>query len=268
LGSLGLALVPLETESGGFRSPGVEDFDLPPIFASVPWLDKPMLQAILSVVLIMGFWIAMSRKNSMVPGKAQFIGESAYSFIRNSIGRDIIGHDFKRYLPYLIALFSFVLINNLFGIFPLTMFPTASHVGWAYGLAIVTWVIYNAAGIAKHGFGGYLKRTVLPQGVPWPLWILVIPIEFLSNILVRPLTLSLRLFANLFAGHLVVLVFVLGGEYLLLHGGSLFNQLAGGVSLLFSLLILALELLVLSLQAYIFTVLTAQYISSSIAEEH
>lgn len=271
MGRLSPMLVPMETGGEeGFESPGVEDFNFPPIFDSpaLSWLDKPMLQAVLSIILVMAFWVAMARKNKMVPGRGQFIGEAAYFFIRDSIGRDIIGHDFKRYLPYLIALFSFVLVNNLFGLFPLLMFPTASHVGWAYGLAIVTWVIYNGAGIAKHGFGGYFKRTVLPEGVPWPLWILVIPIEFLSNILVRPLTLSLRLFANLFAGHLVVLVFVLGGEYLLLHGDSLFNNAAGGVSLLFSLLIMSLELLVLSLQAYIFTVLTAQYISSSIAEEH
>jgi F-type H+-transporting ATPase subunit a len=113
-----------------------------------------------------------------------------------------------------------------------------------------------------------MKRTVLPPGVPWFMWPLVIPIEFVSNILVRPITLSLRLFANMFAGHLLVLVFVLGGEYLLLHSDSLFNKVAGAASLIFSLAIFGLEIVVQSLQAYIFTVLTAQYVSSSIAEEH
>jgi F-type H+-transporting ATPase subunit a len=167
-----------------------------------------------------------------------------------------------------LAVFSFVLVNNLWGVFPLTLFPTAAHVGWAYGLALVSWVIYNGVGIMRHGPLGYLKRSVLPAGVPPALWIIVIPIEFASNILIRPVTLALRLFANMFAGHLLVLVFVLGGEYLLLHSDPIVNKVAGGFSLLFSLAILALEIFVEAFQAYIFTVLSAQYIGSALAEEH
>ena len=83
----------------------------------------------------MVFWLVMSRKTALVPSKGQFIGESAYMFVRNSIARDTIGHDFKKWVPLLIALFSFVLVNNLWGVFPLTLMPTAAHVGWAYGLA-------------------------------------------------------------------------------------------------------------------------------------
>ncbi len=269
MGPITPALVPLD--SGGFQAPGVEDFKLPPIFGNVSWLqwlDKPMFQAIISVILILAFWVWVSSKRNMVPGKAQFIGEYAYSFVRNSSARDVIGHDFKKYVPYLVALFSFVLVNNLFGIFPLLLFPTASHVGWAYGLAALSWVIYNVVGIIKHGPLGYLKLTVMPAGVPVWMYPLVIPIEFLSNIIVRPITLSLRLFANMFAGHLLVLVFILGGEYLILHTDSIFNSVVGGVSLLFSLAIFLLELVVQALQAYIFTILTAQYISSSVAEAH
>ena len=85
-------------------------------------------------------------------------------------------------------------------------------------------MIYNGVGIAKHGFFGYLKHTTLPSGVPGFMWPLIIPLEFVSNIIVRPVTLSLRLFANMFAGHLLVLVFVLGGEYLLLHAESIINK--------------------------------------------
>jgi F-type H+-transporting ATPase subunit a len=264
-----MSLIPME----GFEAPSARSFDLAgePIFPGVPgleWLTKFMLQAIVSVVLIVAFWLIMSRKNSLVPGKAQFAGEYVYNFVRNGIARDTIGHDWQKYLPLLVALFSFVLVNNLFGIFPLTLMPTTAHVSWAYGLAGLVWVLYNAVGIAKHGPWGYLKHTVLPSGVPWYMWPLVIPLEFASNIIVRPATLALRLFANMFAGHLLVLVFVLGGEYLLLHTESAFNKVAGVVSLLFSLVIFALEIFVQSLQAYIFTMLTAQYISSAVAEEH
>ncbi len=219
-----LSLMPLE----GFEPPGVGSFDLPPIFEGVPWFDKYMLQATVSVILILAFWLIMARKNALVPSKSQFIGETAYFFVRNSIARDMIGHDFRKYLPLLIALFSFVLVNNLWGIFPLTLLPTASHVGWAYGLAGLVWIIYNGVGIAKHGPLGYVKHTVLPAGVPKAMWPLIIPLEFLSNIIIRPMTLSLRLFANMFAGHLLVLVFVLGGEYLVLHSDTIVNKIAGG----------------------------------------
>ncbi len=258
-----IGLVPLE----GYTPPGVENFHLPSI-PGVPWLDKYMLQAIVSFFLIMGFWLVMSRKTALVPGKAQYIGEMAYMFVRNSIARDTIGHDFRKWVPLLIALFSFVLVNNLWGVFPLTLLPTASHVGWAYGLAGLVWLIYNGIGIGKWGPIGYLKHATIPPGVPKWMWPIIIPLEFLSNIIVRPATLSLRLFANMFAGHLLVLVFVLGGEYLLLHSAPVFNKVAGVVSLLFSLVIFGLELFVQSLQAYIFTMLTAQYISSATAEEH
>ena len=210
----------------------------------------------------------MARKNKLVPSKGQFVGEYAYFFVRNGIARDMLGHDYKRYLPLLIALFSFILVNNIFGVFPLTLLPTFAHVGWAYGLAFLVWVIYNGAGIQRHGPWGYLRRTCLPAGVPWYMWWLIIPLEFISNIIVRPITLSLRLFANMFAGHLLVLVFVAGGEFLLIEtpvdrhqvlrrrlAGLQHGDLRAG----------ALRAV---LQAFIFTVLTAQYISSAIAEEH
>ncbi len=263
-----MSLIPLE-----FEAPGVQSFEHAnePVFPGVPgleWFNKFMLQAIVAVVLIVAFWMIMSRKNAMVPSKSQFIGETAYNFVRNSIARDMVGHDFRKYLPVLIALFSFILVNNLWGVFPLTLMPTAAHVSWAYGLAALVWVLYNAVGVVTHGPLGYLKHTVLPSGVPWYMWPLIIPLEFASNIIVRPATLALRLFANMFAGHLLVLVFVLGGEYLLLHSEPVINKLAGVASLIFSMAIFGLEIFVQSLQAFIFTVLTAVYISSSAAEEH
>ena len=259
-----LSLMPLET----FEPPGVHSFDYPPIIPGVEWFDKFIFQAILAVIVILAFWLIMARKQAMVPSKGQFIGETAYFFIRNTIARDMIGHDYRKYLPLIIALFSFVLVNNLWGVFPLLLLPTPAHVGWAYGLALLVWVIYNGVGIRKFGLGGYLKNTTLPAGVPKAMWPLIIPLEFLSNIIIRPLTLSLRLFANMFAGHLLVLVFVLGGEFLVLHSDSIVNNVAGVVAWIFSMAIFTLEIFVQSLQAFIFALLTAQYISSAAAEEH
>lgn len=256
-------------EGGGFQPPGPGSFELPPIFASVPWLTKPMLMAFLSVILIAGFYLMTSRKMALVPGRWQFAGEMAYSLVRNNLARDMIGQqDFMKFVPYLVALFSFLLVNNIFGVVPFVQFPTFSHIGWAIAFAIVSWVVYNGVGINKHGFVGYLKLMCWPSGVPWPIMFLLVPIEFASNILVRPFTLALRLFANMFAGHLVLLVFTLGGSYLITQADSLAMAPVGVVAFIMGIALMFLELLVQVLQAYIFTILTASYISGSLAEEH
>lgn len=251
--------------------PGVESFCSRPLFPALgqdwSWLNNHLIQAIVGAALVIGFWLWMAHGQKVVPGRKQFLGESLYNILRNSVARDIVGHDYQRFVPYLVALFSFILVNNLFGEFFLFMFPTFSKIGYAWGLAILSWLLYNGVGIAKWGLLGYVKRSTLPAGVPKALWVLIIPLEFLSNFIVRPITLGLRLFANLFAGHLVVLVFVIGGT-LLLESGTLGLMAAGGVSLIFSFAIFGLEIFVGVLQAYIFTVLTAQYVSSAIAEEH
>lgn len=275
-GLVGL-LIPLEWdacigehEGSGFP-PGVESFCSRPLFPQLgedwSWLNNQLAQAVIGAALVIGFWLWVSRNHEVVPGRRQFIGEYLYNVLRNTIARDILGHDYRRFLPYLVALFSFILVNNLFGEFFLFMFPTFSKIGYPYGLALLSWILYNAAGIAKNGFFGYLKKSTLPPGVPKFLWVLIIPLEFLSNFIVRPLTLALRLFANLFAGHLVILVFVLGGT-LLLQSGVPFYIAAGGASLVFSFAIFGLEIFVGVLQAYIFTVLTAQYVSSALSDEH
>lgn len=266
-----VGLMPLEGDGGAIAGwpPSAESFNSRPLFPGVlpDWVNNHMAQAVIAALLVIGFWVWMARSQKVVPGKKQALGEMAYDLVRNTIARDILGHDYHKYLPYLLALFSFILVNNLFGQTFLFMFPTFSKIGYAYGLALMSWLLYNGAGIKKYGFAAYMKKMTLPEGIPWPLWFLIIPLEFLSNFIVRPVTLALRLFANLFAGHLVIMVFVVGGG-ILLGLSEIFYKFAGGVSILFSFAIFALELLVACIQAYIFTVLTAQYVSSAIAEEH
>ena len=265
-GLIGL-LLPLEGE--GAWPPGVQSFTSRPLFPGVlpDWVNNHVAQAAIGAILVIVFWLWLARGQSVVPGRKQFFGEQVYNLLRNTIARDILGHDYHKYLPYLVALFSFIFVNNLFGSFFLFMFPTFSKIGFPYGLALVTFVMYNVAGISKYGLFNYLKRMTLPEGVPPFLWPVIIPLEFISNFVARPFTLALRLFANMFAGHLVVLVFVVGGT-LLLTSGDAFLFVAGSTSIVFSFAIFGLELLVAALQAYIFTVLSAQYISSAIAEEH
>lgn len=268
MGETTLGLIPMETEGGGgFHPPGLEDFVFDGGFIpGVDWVNKPLIQAIISVILILAFWLIASRKLKKVPGKGQFASEYLYSFIRDGVARDMIGHNWRPYFPYLLGLFCFVLVNNLFGLTFLFMFPTFSNIGYAWGLAIVAWVIYNFAGIKAQG-AAYFKNSVLPAGVPLWLAPVIIPIEFLSNFIIRPLTLGLRLFGNMLGGHMVVLVFILGGTYLLTQAEGFLLNASGVVTLLFTFAIFALELLVAALQAYIFTVLTASYIASA-SEAH
>jgi F-type H+-transporting ATPase subunit a len=169
----------------------------------------------------------------------------------------------------LVSLFFFILINNLFGIVPLLSFSPFSRASFAYGLALLVWIIYNGVGIADKGFFGYLKHTTVPAGVPAWILPLLVPLEFFSNVLVRPMTLSLRLFANMFAGHLLLVLFSTGGAWLLIDAtGSIVLKPAGIVAYLIGIAIGFLEVIVATLQAYVFTLLTATYIGGSLASEH
>ncbi len=170
-------------------------------------------------------------------------------------------------MPYLFTLFFFILLNNLFATIPFIQFPTFSRSGMVYGLAAMSWVVYNAAGISKHGFLGYLKLQCVPAGIKGPILALLIPLEFMSNIVVRPVTLALRLFANMLAGHLLLILFALGGEYLLLEMGLQYAPV-GILAWVLFILIAFLELLVQFLQAYVFVLLNAMYISGAVADEH
>lgn len=273
-----MTAVGAQVKGEGFIPPGPGDFNLPPIGPDKTFeflgetmylgVTKPMLQLVLAAALVFGFFYLASRRQAMVPGRMQFVGEQAYGFVRNSMGRDIIGsHDFMRFVPYLFTLFFFIVVNNVFATIPFIQFPTFSRSGMVYGLALLSWVIYNAVGIKKHGFLGYLKLQSVPAGITGPILALLIPLEFLSNIVVRPVTLALRLFANMFAGHLLLILFALGGEYLILEM-SLQYAPVGVLAWLLFVAIAFLELLVQFLQAYVFVLLNAMYISGAVADEH
>ncbi len=258
-------------ESGEeFVAPGPNSFD----FDAVPLfhlgglaVTKPMVQLLLGALIVFVFFYAAIRRTSLVPGRLQYAGESAYGMVRNSIGRDIIGsHDFLKFVPYLVTLFFFILINNAFASLPFIQFPTFSRASMAYSLAALSWVIYNAVGIKKHGLLGYLKLQSVPSGVTPLMYPLLVPLEFFSNILVRPVTLALRLFANMFAGHLLLILFSTGGLFLIEYGGI--GYIAGPLAWVLAIAISFLELLVQFLQAYVFTLLNAMYISGSLADEH
>ena len=202
-------------EGEGFVPPSTKDFNLPPIFGDNVYTTKPIFLVFLSVILISTFFILSSRKAAIVPSKFQFAGESVYSFVRENLAKEVIGHEFMRFVPYLFTLFTFILVNNWFGIIPMLQFPPMSRVSFPYVLALSAYLVFHYVGIRKQGAFKYFKEILFMPGVPKAAYILITPLEILTFFVVRPLTLSLRLFANMFAGHLLLLVFILGGEHLL-----------------------------------------------------
>ncbi|MEI6867292.1 MAG: F0F1 ATP synthase subunit A [Actinomycetes bacterium] len=250
----------------GFVPPSTADFNLPPIIGNNAYSTKPVFLVLLSVLVISAFFIASSRKALVVPSKLQFAGESIYAFVRNDIGEEIIGHEFMRFVPFLFTLFTFILTNNVFGIVPFLQFPSMSHVSFPYVLAVFSFVIFHAVGIKKQGLGKYLKGIAFMPGVPKAVYILLTPIEIATFFLVRPLTLSLRLFANMFAGHLLLLVFIMGGDHLI--RGVIGLKLIAPFAFAFGIGMTFFEFMVQCLQAYIFTLLTALFIAGALSDEH
>ncbi|MEK6442391.1 F0F1 ATP synthase subunit A [Pseudonocardia sp. T1-2H] len=249
----------------GFDAPGVEDFQLPPVFGPV---TKPVLELVLAAIIVVVLFRLAVRKPQLVPSKTQFLGESFHGIVRNSIAKDMIGPEFLKYVPFLTALFAFILVNNLFGIIPFIQFPTFSHPGVPYALALVVWLIYTSVGIRHHGVGGYLRISTWPPDVPWWVRIILTPIEFLSNIILRPVTLSLRLFGNMFAGHLLLLLFILGGEYMLFTADSILLKILSPFAFLMGIVFTFFEAFIQVVQAYIFVMLTASYIGTVLADDH
>ncbi|MEY4796723.1 MAG: hypothetical protein RJA50_207, partial [Actinomycetota bacterium] len=220
-----------------------------------------------SVILISTFFILSSRKASIIPSKFQFAGESVYSFVRENLAKEVIGHDFLRFVPYLFSLFTFILVNNIFGIIPFIQMPATARMAIPMFLAVLVWVVFNVQGIKHQGFFGYFKSVLFPPGVPKALYILVTPIEFISTLIVRPFSLAVRLFANMLAGHLLLVIFALLSEAMFQARDKILIPI--GVLPFFMLVFLTgFEVLVAFLQAYIFTILAAVYIAGAVHPEH
>ena len=264
----GSVLASVSTQEG-FHAPGPADFEFPPIFTIGAFeFTKPMLVIVLGTLFIGGLFYAVSRNFALVPGKLQFAAESGYNFVRNGIVPDTIGREGYRFVPYLATLFFFLAVMNVSGIIPILQFPATSRIAIPLFLAIISWVIFNYVGIRRQGFGGYFKNMMFPPGVPKAIYPLLAPLEFLSTVIIRPFTLTLRLTMNMFAGHLVLLLTILGGEYLLFEMQGVVGFAAGSMSILFGIVLTFFEGFIQLLQAYVFTLLSAIYIGGALTHEH
>jgi F-type H+-transporting ATPase subunit a len=261
-----VSIVALVAE-GSYETPGVQDFWQPLIGHGAFAVTRASVVILISVALISWALLAGTKKLTVVPSKGQALTEATYGFVRNEVGRDIIGsRDFLRFVPFLFTLFTLILLNNVFSITPVIMFPSMGRIGFPAALTLVVFVVYHWIGIKKHGFVGYFK-SIVPAGLPVGLIPYIFVLELITDLFTRPVTLALRLFGNMFAGHMLLVLLVGGGEYMISHG-AFGIKIAGGGSLVMAFVMTVFELLVQVLQAYIFTLLAALYIGGALADEH
>lgn len=250
-------------------------------------INKAVLYVILTGVLTVAALVMVARRMQANPtGRAQTVVEWAYEFVDSTIVKDNIKNEKTalKWFPFIATLFFFIWISNILGYLPLptnthhtvdvfgidmpqfALFAATANISMPLILALVVWISYNVVGIRKHGLVGYVKSLV-PSGLPWWILPLMYPIEILSHF-VRLISLSLRLYANILAGHLLIL-FMAGGLVVLLEPGiaaaGILGLLTAAVAVVFFLFELTL---VAALQAFIFSTLTAIYIGGAVAEEH
>ena len=215
----------------------------------VSYTNAALLMTI-GVALITALVLLGTRRRALVPGRWQSVAEMSYEFVADMVETNA-GHGGQPYLPFIFTLFMFILFANFLGLIPYS-YTVTSQIVVTFALAAVVFIGVTIIGIVRHGF--HFLRLFVPQGVPAPLLVLLVPIELLSYC-IRPFTLSIRLFANMLAGHTMLAIFA--GFAAILGVFAIFPL---GVNLL----LLALELLVATLQAYVFAILTCLYLNDAI----
>lgn len=260
-----------------------EDLPLQPLFEFRPFLFEDstlfafnrvgMLYLLAALITVGLMWAAFGRP-SIVPNRFQAAMEGLVDIVRNNIIPQAIGPDGMKFAPLLTSMFLFIFINNFFEIMPFVNFPSTGRMALPAMLAIMVLVFFVLVGIKAQG-PKYFINAVKPPGVPALILILIIPIEIISTFVVRPLTLAVRLFANMMAGHILLTVVFLAANAFLIDFHDLLSPglnvrgfPIGLVALAGAVAMVAFELLVSFLQAYIFTILTAVYIGGSLHPEH
>ncbi|MFN2594826.1 MAG: F0F1 ATP synthase subunit A [Actinomycetota bacterium] len=227
-------------------------------------INRVVLLMFVASILCMAFFLIGSRRGALVPKGMQNLSETAYLFVRNNIAIDVIGpEDGIKYADYLAALFFFIFFCNLLEIVPGINFPVTSRMAIPAALALLTWLVFNVIGIRKQGLR-YFKDTLFPPGVPGPIKPLLAVIELFSVFLIRPLTLAIRLLANMMAGHVLLTIFFLFTQDFLITHFSVAHAPLGIVTAIVASVLIVFEILVISIQAYIFTMLTAFYIAEAL----
>ncbi|MGO4536905.1 F0F1 ATP synthase subunit A [Leifsonia sp. 2MCAF36] len=256
------------SDDGSFHGPSINEF-FPPTLFTIGGLEFNriiVVRFIATIVLLLIFWLG-TRRMRLIPGRFQSVVEMGLDFVRVNIAEDLLGKkDGHRFLPLLTTFFFMVLFFNLTGIIPFLNIAGTSVIAVPLLLAIIAYVTFIYAGVKKSP-KNFFKNALFPPGVPWPLYIIVTPIEFISTFVLRPITLTLRLLMNMVVGHLLLVLFFGATAFFFFTAGSWW-ALFGIGTFAFGFAFSLFEILVAVLQAYVFALLTAVYIQLAVAEEH
>ena len=263
----GLSMIAAAEWGGEFE--GVLDdivhlFDMPTIIdLGIFSINRTILIIFLmTLVAMLLFFTAFRKASPTGPSKFQLAVESVVGFVRENIAMEIIGPRGLKFVPLLTTLFVFIFLLNFAKITPFLMLPPTSRMSIVLFLAVISWLVYVGVGIKEHGLGGYFKNVAVPPGVPALSLVLLTPIELVSTLILRPFTLAIRLFANMVAGHILVVITIVTIHVFL--PSFPVGWTIGVFGLILSPLVFAFEFFIIALQAYIFTMLTAVYIQSSL----
>jgi F-type H+-transporting ATPase subunit a len=245
--------------------------EFPPISHVVEWpvgplgINKVVVLMWLSTIIAIGVMWLGGRKKALVPTGIQNIAESAVDFVEEGIVMQTIGPDGLKFTPFLITLFTFILSCNIWGLVPLAQMPVNARIALPVFMALLVYVIYHTVGVMTQGPITYMKNIMFMPGVPKVMYLLLTPIELVTKFISQPLSMAVRLFANMLAGHLLLVSFAVITAGLLTLGPTLVI-----FPFSFGLLVFltTFEVLVAFLQAYIFTILAAVYIADAMHPAH
>ncbi|QAY71676.1 ATP synthase F0 subunit A [Xylanimonas protaetiae] len=267
-----LLLAAADGGEGGFHPPSIGDFFPPAIlFEGTPFqIDRIWIIRIVATIALLTVFTLAARRAKLVPGRFQAAVEYLLEFVRVQVAEEILGKAHaKRFLPMLTTIFFSILAFNLTSVIPGLNLAGSSRIGIPLLLAVWVFVTYWAVGIRKHGLGGYLKANLFPPSIkdmPF-LYVIVTPIELLQILVIRPASLTIRLVANMVAGHIMLVLCFAATQFFLVDSGGAMKPF-GVLTFAGGIFITLFEVLVAFLQAYIFSLLAAVYINMSLEEEH
>jgi F-type H+-transporting ATPase subunit a len=242
--------------------------EFPPIENLVEWpgfFNKVALINLISLVVPVVLFLVAKRQKGLVPRGTRTIAETTIGFVEKQIIMPTIGPEGMVYLPFILSLFVFIAISNLFEVVPFFHMPANARMGGPLVLALIVWASWIFIGIKHNGAGTFIKSVLFPPGVPKFLYVLVTPIEFLSTFIIRPFSHAVRLFANMLAGHILLVTFSVLCISLWAAKALFVVQVASFPMLV---MLTAFEIGVAFLQAFVFAILTGVYIGGSLHPHH
>lgn len=250
------------TLAAEFHAPSLTDFFPPAVlFEGTPFeLDRLMLIRILMTAVLVVVMVLAFRSPRIVPRGLQNVAEVGLVFVKEQICEEVLGKESgRKFFPLIATIFFTVLFLNFSGVVPGLNISSNARIGMPLVLALIAYVTFNYVGIRKYGFLNYMRSSIVVPNVPAALHVLLIPIEFVSTFILRPFTLTVRLMANMLAGHIMLVLFF-SATWFFLFDAAAWMKVFSPFSLLAGLGFTLFELLVIFLQAYVFALLTAVYI--------